>query len=115
MRYLGYLLILTVFIAGFLSVHILVALVGALLATLIYANDRRKALKDQIHAPDQNMILDGAYLFGGQILIMFVVYILGWFFANLGTSTGMLKQTVIAFIFIGIIGAGIGLLVRSRN
>ena len=79
MRYLGYVLILAVFAAGFFSVHILAALAAALAATFIYAADRRRALKATPQALDQNMILDGAFLFGGQILIMFVVYILGWF------------------------------------
>ena len=111
MRYLGYLLILAVFAAGFFSVHILAALAGALAATFIYAADRRRALKAEPQALNQNMILDGAYQFFGKVLIMFVVYILGWFFANIGTTSGMLGRTIQAFVAISIIGAILGCLV----
>lgn len=111
MRYLGYILILAVFAAGFFSVHILAALAGALLATVIYAADRRKAFKAQLQASAApNMILDGAFLFGGQILIMFVVYILGWFFANIGTTSGMLGRTIGAFVAIAIVSVFISFL-----
>ena len=115
MRYLGYILILAVFAAGFFSVHILAALVAALLASVIFGKDRAQALRNQPQTLEHNMLLDGAYLFGGQILIMFVVYILGWFFANIGTTSGMLGKTVQAFIFIGIIGTGLGLFLRARK
>ena len=115
MRYLGYLLILAVFLAGFFSIHILAALVGALGAAFIFAADRRRALKAQPQAAAPNMILDGAFLFGGQMLIMFVVYILGWFFANIGTPSGMLGKTVQAFGVIVIVGTGLGLFLRSKK
>jgi len=82
MKYLGYLLILACFLAGYYSIHIVVVVVSALLSTVIYASERRKALKSQIHAPDQNMIIDGAFLLILQSLIMFTLYILGWFIAN---------------------------------
>ena len=82
MKYLGYLLILACFAAGYNSVHILVVIVAALLSTFIYASERRRALKTQVQAPDQNMLLDGAFLLAVQLLIMFMVYILGWFMAN---------------------------------
>ena len=82
MKYLGYLLILACFAAGYNSIHILVVIVTALLSTFIYASERRLALKTQVHAPDQNMLLDGAFLLVLQLLIMFMVYILGWFMAN---------------------------------
>ena len=82
MKYLGYLLILACFLAGYYSIHILVVGISAILSTIIYASERRRALKDQVHAPDQNMVLDGAFLLAVQALIMFMVYILGWFMAN---------------------------------
>lgn len=115
MRYLGYILILAVFAAGFFSVHILAALAAALAAAFIFAADRRRALKAQPQAGAPNMILDGAFLFGGQMLIMFVVYILGWFFSNLGTPSGMLGRTVQAFGVIVIVGTGLGLFLRARK
>jgi len=82
MKYLGYLLILACFLAGYYSIHIVVVVISAILSTVIYAAERRKALKSQIHSPDQNMILDGAFLLILQTLIMFTLYILGWFIAN---------------------------------
>ncbi len=82
MKYLGYLLILACFVAGYYAIHIGVVAISAVLSTVIYASERRRALKNQTHAPDQNMILDGAFLLTAQILILFMVYILGWFFAN---------------------------------
>ena len=82
MKYLGYLLILACFLAGYFSIHIIVVAASALLSTLIFASERRKALKSQVHAPDQNMVLDGAFLLFLQSIIMFTLYILGWFIAN---------------------------------
>ena len=82
MKYLGYVFILACFLAGYFSIHILIVGVSAAFSTIIYASERRKALKSQIHAPDQNMLLDGAFLLFLQLLIMFTVYILGWFLAN---------------------------------
>ena len=82
MKYLGYLLILACFLAGYNSIHIIAVGISAILSTIIYASERRRALKEQVHAPDQNMILDGAFLLAVQSLIMFMVYILGWFMAN---------------------------------
>jgi len=81
-KYLGYLLILACFLAGYYSTHIIVVGLCAVLSTIIYASERRKALKSQIHAPDQNMLLDGAFLLFLQLIIMFTLYILGWFLAN---------------------------------
>ena len=82
MKYFGYLLVLASFLAGYFSIHILVVLVSAVVSTIIYASERRKALKSQIHAPDQNMLMDGAFLLILQSIIMFTAYILGWFIAN---------------------------------
>ena len=82
MKYLGYILILACFLAGYNSIHIGVVIISAILSTVIYASERRRALKTQTHAPDQNMILDGAFLLTSQLLIMFMLYILGWFLAN---------------------------------
>jgi len=82
MKYLGYALIAVAFAGGYVDFHPASILGLALVSTLIYASARRKALKEQPQAADQNMILDGAYLLAGQTMIMFAAYILGWFFAN---------------------------------
>jgi hypothetical protein len=113
-KYLGYLLILAAFVAGYVGFHPIGILILAALSTLIYASARRKALKSQPLAPDQNMIFEGAFLIAGQILIMFMVYILGWFFGNLGTPTGMFGRTMVAFVVIGAIGTALGLVGRSK-
>jgi len=81
-KYLGYALILAAVAGGYAGVHPALIIVLSLLSTLIYASARRRALKSQPQAPDQNMILDGAYLLAGQTMIMFAAFILGWFFAN---------------------------------
>ena len=56
----------------------------ALLSAFIFAGARRKNLKETPQAPDQNMLLDGAYLFILQLLIMFAIYLLGVFVASPG-------------------------------
>lgn len=89
MKYLGYALILVALAAGYVGFHPVAVIILALVSTLIYASARRKVLKTQTHAPDQNMLMDGAFLLAGQTMIMFTAYILGWFFANrvaLGSS-----------------------------
>ncbi|MDB2439018.1 hypothetical protein N9W89_09905 [Hellea sp.] len=82
MRYLGYALIIVGIAGGYMGVHPILIVLLAALSTLLYASARRRALKDQPQAPDQNMLLDGAYLLAGQTMIMFAAFILGWFFAN---------------------------------
>jgi len=79
MKYLGYALVLAAFVSGYIGFHPIVIVVFAALSTVIYASARRKALKSQPLAPDQNMIFEGMFLLGGQVLIMFAVFILGWF------------------------------------
>lgn len=79
MKYLGYIPVLLAAIAGFVHWHPAVVLPLALISVLLHASARRKALKEQTMAPDQNMILDGAFLLFSQILIMFLVFLLGYF------------------------------------
>jgi len=115
MKYLGYALVLAAFVAGYIGFHPIGIVILAALSTIIYASARRKALKSQPLAPDQNMIFEGMFLLGGQVLIMFTVYILGWFFANLGTPSGMLGRSMIAFLIIGIIGVVLGVIGRKLD
>ncbi len=81
MKYLGYAVLALSFIAGFFQYPALLVLLFALMSTLIYAARRRKVLKATPMAPDKNMLLDGAFLFALQSMIMFVAYLLG-IFAN---------------------------------
>lgn len=115
MKYLGYVIVLAAFVAGYMGLHPAVILIAASLSTIIYASARRIALKKQSQAPDQNMVFDGAFLLAGQVLIVFTVYILGWFFANLGTPSGMLGRSMVAFAIIGVLGLILGFLGRKRD
>jgi len=79
MKYLGYILILLSIAAGFMKWPWILIFAFALVSTFVFANDRREALRNTPQAPDQNMLLDGAFLFFGQTLIMLVGYLLGVF------------------------------------
>lgn len=79
MKYVGYILILFSTAAGFLKWPWILIFLFALISTFIFAKERREALRKTPQAPDQNMILDGAFLFFGQTLIMLVGYLLGVF------------------------------------
>ena len=64
-----------------------VAVLGlALLSTAVFATSRRRTLKETPMAPDQNMVLDGVFLFAGQGLIMFAAYLLGIFAVSPGAD-----------------------------
>lgn len=115
MKYLGYAIVLAAFVAGYMGLHPAVILIAASLSTIVYASARRLALKKQPLAPDQNMVFDGAFLLAGQVLIAFTVYILGWFFANLGTPSGMLGRSMVAFAIIAVLGVTIGLVLRQMD
>jgi uncharacterized membrane protein len=82
MKYLGYAVLLLAFLAGFYAFPMPLVIVFALISTLIFAASRRKTLKETPMAPDQNMLLDGAFLFALQVLIMFVTFLLGVFAAS---------------------------------
>lgn len=82
MKYLGYALIALAAVAGALNLPVYLVIVLALINTLIYAGARRKNLKSTPMSPDQNMLLDGVFLFALQTLIMFTAYILMWFMMN---------------------------------
>lgn len=86
MKYLGYLLLLLGGVAGYFGVRVWFIFLIALLSTLVFASARRKNLKSTPQAPDQNMLIDGVYLFFGQLLILFAVYLLGVFIGSPGGS-----------------------------
>jgi len=84
MKYMGYVLLVLSGLAGYLGLRVWVAVLLALISTFVFSAARRQNLKDTPQAPDQNMLLDGAYLFLGQMLIMFMVFLLGVFIASPG-------------------------------
>jgi len=84
MKYIGYVLLLLSGVAGYLGVRVVYVVLFALVSAFAFATARRKILKETPQAPDQNMLMDGAYLFLGQLLIMFAIYLLGVFIASPG-------------------------------
>ena len=84
MKYIGYVLLLLSGVAGYLGIRIWFVVLLALLSAFVFSSARRRNLKGTPQAPDQNMLLDGAYLFIGQMLIMFAIYLLGVFIAGPG-------------------------------
>lgn len=84
MKYIGYILLLLSGVAGYLGVRVWFVFLLALFSTALFAGARRQNLKDTPQAPDQNMLVDGAYLFLGQLLIMFGIYLLGVFIGSPG-------------------------------
>ncbi len=84
MKYIGYLLLLLGGVAGYFGIRVWFVFIIALLSTLIFASARRKLLKGTPQAPDQNMLMDGVYLFLGQLLILFAIYLLGVFIGSPG-------------------------------
>lgn len=86
MKYIGYILLLLSGVAGYLGVRVWFVILLALLSTFVFTSARRKNLKETPQAPDQNMLMDGAYLFIAQLLIMFAIYLLGVFIGSPGGS-----------------------------
>lgn len=86
MKYIGYILLLLSGVAGFLGVRVWFVVLLALVSAFVFASARRKNLKETPQAPDQNMLMDGVYLFLGQLLIMFAIYLLGVFIGSPGGS-----------------------------
>jgi uncharacterized membrane protein AbrB (regulator of aidB expression) len=84
MKYIGYVLLLLSGVAGYLGVRVWFVVLLALLSAFVFASARRKNLKETPQAPDQNMLIDGVYLFLGQLLIMFAIYLLGVFIGSPG-------------------------------
>lgn len=82
MQYLGYLVIVAAFYAGFTVFHPISIIVFALVSTLIFASARARAAKKEAHSVGTNPLLDGVHLFALQALIMFTVYILGYFMST---------------------------------
>ena len=86
MKYLGYLILLTGVVAGYLGLRIWVVFLLAFLSTFAFASTRRKVLQNTPQAPDKNMVLDGLFLFFSQLLVLFAAYLLGVFIVGPGGS-----------------------------
>lgn len=83
MKYLPYLTLIISFALGFLGYPFPLVCAVAVVSTILLFAPRRKALRNQPQAPDQNMVLDGAFLIFQQILIHFVLFAFGIFMARM--------------------------------
>ena len=63
MKYIGYILLLLSGFAGYSRVRVWFVVLLAFLSVILFMSARRKNLKETPQAPDQNMLMDGAYLF----------------------------------------------------
>lgn len=79
MKYLGYVCIILAIAAGYFMWSGLAVLGLALVSTVFHATARQKDVKSTPMKLKPNMILDGAYLFFGQALILFAAYLIGVF------------------------------------
>ncbi len=78
-KYVGYIILIVAFYAGYAFWHWGMIPLLAFIATLAFASDRRKSIKGSIHTQNSNAVLDGAFLFVLQCIIVFVVYNFGLF------------------------------------
>ncbi len=83
MKYVPYLTLIVSFALGFLGYIFPFVLAVAVVSAILLFAPRRRALREQPQAPDQNMILDGAFLVFQQILIHFVLFAFGIFIAHM--------------------------------
>lgn len=78
-RYAGYACIALAVFAGFKLAPAIIIPLLALVSTLFMVRGRMDIDKEvSRHAPP-NRILEGAFLFAAQLLIVFVAYLLGYF------------------------------------
>lgn len=83
-KYIGYLGYLLAIVAGARNVTVLIVVFIALGMTLFFASSRRKVDVGRPSAGKVNPLLDGAYFFAAQVLIVFVAYLLGYFITSGG-------------------------------
>ncbi|GLQ23538.1 hypothetical protein GCM10007853_14120 [Algimonas ampicilliniresistens] len=83
MKYVPYLTLIVSFALGFFGYPFPFVLAVAIVSTFLLFSPRRKALRNQAQAPDQNMFLDGAFLLASQTLIHFVLFAFGIFIARM--------------------------------
>ena len=82
LQYLGYVGIAIAVYAGIAPWHPGVVLILALFTTFLFSGARAKSRKREVHREKPNMMMEGAFLYAGQVLIMFIAYLIGWFYVN---------------------------------
>ena len=83
MKFLPYLLLIFSFIIGYLGLTFVYVFAVAIISTLLMFAPRRRQLREQPQAPDQNMLLDGAFLIAQQTILHFILFALGIFMARM--------------------------------
>lgn len=83
MKFLPYLMLIVSFVIGYFGLTFLYVFAVAILSTLIMFAPRRRQLREQPQAPDQNMLLDGAFLITQQTILHFILFALGIFMARM--------------------------------
>lgn len=78
-RYAGYLAIIIALIGGFKLVPPVIVLPLALFSTMFMIRGRQAVNRKKTNDEPPNPFVDGVFLFIVQLLIMFVVYLLGYF------------------------------------
>jgi len=81
-KYIGYGLIFLAGWMGYVGFNPRYLIFVALASTFVFVNARRKDVKSTPMRLDQNVILDGLFLFTLQGLLMFTAYLLGLFSAS---------------------------------
>ena len=81
-RYAGYIAIIVALIAGYRNAPPYIIVPLALFATLFMVRGRREIDKNKTKATPPNPIIDGMFLFSSQLMIIFIVYLLGYFAAS---------------------------------
>lgn len=78
-RYTGYLAIIIALIGGFKLVSPIIVLPLALFSTMFMIRGRQEVNRKNTNDAPPNPFVDGMFLFAAQLLIMFVVYLIGYF------------------------------------
>lgn len=83
-RYVGYACIILALVAGYkLAPAVLIPLL-ALVSTLFMVRSRMDINKDEMRHAPPNRLIEGAFLFAVQLMIIFVAYLLGYFAGSEG-------------------------------
>lgn len=83
-RIIGYGCILAAAIGGFVLAPSFIILILALISTAFMVRGRMEIDKDKVRAAKPNPVADGAFLFAAQVMIMFIVYLVGYFAGSEG-------------------------------
>lgn len=78
-RFIAYGCLIVAVIAGFKLAPAFIIPLLALVSTLFMVRGRLDIDKNKVRAEKPNLLVEGAFLFAAQLLIIFVAYLLGYF------------------------------------